>query len=651
MMHAGRSAATMHAKSRRRPLAQRPTPRTRSAARLSAKAIRELGAIRADVLESEKRFGEQLRDAHPAMRQSARNLVHYVALRSHDIRPLQEWLATVGLSSLGRTESHVVAGIDAVLRILCRMTAQESADTVPHSPAIGFGAGQSLLYAHTEALLGPRPPRRGVRVMVTMPREAASDYELVRELVAHGMDCMRINCAHDDAEVWAGMVANLQRAKKELRRECRVLMDLAGPKLRTGPIDPTTQIVKWKPRRDARGQVIAPARIWLTAAEQPRPAPGPADGCLRVPASWLRSVRRGDEIEFADLRGKSRRLELAASAPGGRWALARQGAYLNEGRGLAIELTGKRGRGTSARHALALPGAPSAAAHYITVKPGDTLVVTRAPVPGRAATYDRRGRQLSPATISCTLPEVFGDVRPRQRIWFDDGKIGGVVEAHVRPSFGCASPCPSRWREAARRQGDQPSRQQAAHAGTDGEGPRRPRLRRPACRSRRPVLRPHAGGRPAMQLQLERLGATRLGIVLKIETTTGFEHLPSLLLAAMRGDRVGVMIARGDLAVECGYERLAEVQEEMLWICEAAHVPVIWATQVLESLAKTGVPSRAEVTDAAMGERAECVMLNKGPHLIDAVRVLDDILRRMEAHQNKKRARLRRLRLSVLAGA
>jgi len=44
-------------------------------------------------------------------------------------------------------------------------------------------------------------------------------------------------------------------------------------------------------------------------------------------------------------------------------------------------------------------------------------------------------------------------------------------------------------------------------------------------------------------------------------------------------------------------------------------MPVIWATQVLETLAKTGLPSRAEITDAAMGERAECVMLNKGPHI------------------------------------
>jgi hypothetical protein len=47
-----------------------------------------------------------------------------------------------------------------------------------------------------------------------------------------------------------------------------------------------------------------------------------------------------------------------------------------------------------------------------------------------------------------------------------------------------------------------------------------------------------------------------------------------------------------------------------------------------------------------MGERAECVMLNKGPYILQAVRVLDDILRRMEKHQNKKRSMLRQLRLA-----
>ena len=135
---------------------------------------------------------------------------------------------------------------------------------------------------------------------------------------------------------------------------------------------------------------------------------------------------------------------------------------------------------------------------------------------------------------------------------------------------------------------------------------------------------------------LRRVGAQDLGLVLKIETAAAFVRLPEILLHAMRSPLVGVMIARGDLAVEAGYERLAEVQEEILWLCEAAHLPVIWATEVLDQLARTGKPSRAEVTDAAMSQRAECVMLNKGPHIDSAMIVLDDILRRMSRHQRKK---------------
>ena len=127
----------------------------------------------------------------------------------------------------------------------------------------------------------------------------------------------------------------------------------------------------------------------------------------------------------------------------------------------------------------------------------------------------------------------------------------------------------------------------------------------------------------ALQSRPAALNARSLGIVLKIETRTAFEALPGLLPAAMRSDVARVMIARGDLAVECGYERLAELQEEILCVAEAAHMPVIWATQVLERLAQTGMPTRAEISDAAMGERAECVMLSKGPHMVEAVRVLE----------------------------
>jgi pyruvate kinase len=132
-------------------------------------------------------------------------------------------------------------------------------------------------------------------------------------------------------------------------------------------------------------------------------------------------------------------------------------------------------------------------------------------------------------------------------------------------------------------------------------------------------------------------------IIAKIETSIAVNNLPELIIRAAGKQPFGVMIARGDLAVEIGYQRLAEIQEEILWLCEAAHVPVIWATQVLENLVKDGAPSRGEMTDAAMAERAECVMLNKGPFIAEAITILDDVLSRMEAHQMKKTPQLRAL--------
>jgi pyruvate kinase len=117
----------------------------------------------------------------------------------------------------------------------------------------------------------------------------------------------------------------------------------------------------------------------------------------------------------------------------------------------------------------------------------------------------------------------------------------------------------------------------------------------------------------------------------------------------MRRPVIAVMVARGDLGIEIGFERMAEIQEEILWLCEAAHVPVIWATQVLESLVKRGLPSRAEVTDAAMSGRAECVMLNKGPHILLALDFLSDVLARMEGHHSKKSSLMRKLSVAEMA--
>jgi pyruvate kinase len=169
---------------------------------------------------------------------------------------------------------------------------------------VDFARGKTLLHQHTAALLGSKPPKRAVRILVTMPSQAATNPSLIRDLLANGMNCMRINCAHDGPGAWAAMVAHLRAASAALRRECRILMDLAGPKLRTGSIAPEGQVLKWRSQRDLRGEVIRPAAIWLTARESPHAPPTPAEGVLQVPASWYESLVDGDRLVFEDLRGK-----------------------------------------------------------------------------------------------------------------------------------------------------------------------------------------------------------------------------------------------------------------------------------------------------------------------------------------------------------
>ena len=145
---------------------------------------------------------------------------------------------------------------------------------------------------------------------------------------------------------------------------------------------------------------------------------------------------------------------------------------------------------------------------------------------------------------------------------------------------------------------------------------------------------------------LEKNGCKNIGIVLKIENNEAFENLPLVLLEAMKWPSVGVMIARGDLSIDIGLERIAEVQDQILWLCEAAHIPVIWANDVLDTLAKSGQATRSEVTDAAKSSRAECVLLNSGPHIVKTVEMLGNILVRMNNHTSKKKSIMRSLKVA-----
>ena len=150
----------------------------------------------------------------------------------------------------------------------------------------------------------------------------------------------------------------------------------------------------------------------------------------------------------------------------------------------------------------------------------------------------------------------------------------------------------------------------------------------------------------ALQMALNKLTTNPPHLIIKVETPEAVNNLPDLLLYGMQQQVFGVMIARGDLAVEIGFERMGEIQEQILWICEAAHVPVIWATQVLENLNKSGIATRSEITDAAHAAMAECVMINKGDHTIKVIETLRNILLRVGEHHIKKRFTFRPLSIA-----
>ncbi|TPE44088.1 pyruvate kinase [Pontibacter mangrovi] len=599
--------------------------------------IKQLDQLHQDAVALEQKFAPAVEAVHPKYKKSAKNLLHYLALRQHDIRQLQEKLAQLGLSSLGRAEGHVLASLQAVREHLCRLA---ECPPSPQQLAVSFFENRELLAAHNEALLGPEPAKRSTRIMVTLPAEAADQYELLPRLLKAGMDCARINCAHGTEEEWLRMVQHIRKAEKETGVRCKIGMDLLGPKLRTGPLKEGPKLTVIHPVQDSMGQTIEASKVWLASSAVPPPAD--ADAWLPVDDAWQAQLQEGDRLYFRDTRNRKRSLTVTRREAKGVLAHLLKTSYIKTG--TELRLKGRNSTNPSARvgdlKALELP---------IILRKDSFLVLTREPIPGEPATYDAQGHITQPAHISCTLPEAFTQTKAGQPILFNDGKVEGVLEdvtperllvkityasddgSKLRADQGINLPDSKIMLADLTEKDRQDLKFVAKHADIVNLS-----------------FVNHANTIEALLEELRQLKADHLGIMLKIETKQGFRNLPLLLLTVMKRYPAGIMIARGDLAIECGWQRLAEVQEEILWLCEAAHMPAVWATQVLETLAKKGRPSRAEITDAAMAQRADCVMLNKGPHVVQAIEMLHDILVRMQEHQHKKTSMLRMLHISDL---
>jgi pyruvate kinase len=438
-------------------------------------------------------------------RDCARNLAAYLAIRNHDLSQIQEQLVTLGLSTLGRCEGHVMASLDAVSEAARRICGQ-APGSFP-SPELFTEPSRKLL-ERSRNLFGQTG--QGRAIMVTMPSDAAGDGNWVEELVAAGMDCARINCAHDGPDEWSAIASHVRKASKKLGRACSVLMDMPGPKCRIEMLYPE------KPPRLTLGAMLRLTRSPGRVKED-------------IPSF---SVTFSDAIDKLAVGNR-------VSIDDGK---IRCSVIRVEGEDRILNVIGAREKGEKLR-----------------VEKGVNFPGVQLGLPA----LSDEDRAALPLILRHADILGFSFVQRVRDLDDLDAAIRAIDPARV------AFP-----------------------------------------------------------------------LILKIETPEAIANLPKLLVRAAGSRPTGVMIARGDLAVELGNLRLAEMQEEMLWLCEAARVPVVWATQVLEDLVKDGLPSRAETTDAAMAQRAECVMLNKGAHVKEAISFLKEISTRMARHQDKKSARL-----------
>lgn len=574
----------------------------------------------------EKNYQEELSMVHHIYKRSAQNLVHYLALRSFEIDKLDDDLAKLGLPLLSSSESHIMRSVLDLKRLVNSLL---GVVTSVSSHTVSIVRGEKLLKKNTKLLFGYKSKKRRTRIMVTQPNTAAEDLDFVRKLLARGMNCARINCAHDDPEVWHKIIQNIRQAGKLERKKCSIAMDLGGPKLRTGPMVPGPKVVHIRPERDDLGRVKNLAKVWIAAPDVPPPAETEYQAFIPLEFQILSRMKRGNMLKFVDSRGKNCKIRIEKKDGNGWWGTSSDSAYLESGTDLILEKEKQSGKITH-RVGELLPKE-----QFITLNIGDRLRLHKDQVDGENAKYNDEGSLVEMAHISCSLPEIFQYVKEGEPIYFDDGKIEGIAErATAEEIIVKITQAKDRGGKLKSDKGINLPQSDLKISGlTDKDrediqfvAEHADAVNFSFVNTREDVL--------DLYEELKNLSA-EIGVILKIETQKGFSNLPSILLAAMQSYPVGVMTARGDLAIETGWKNFPSIQQEIMRICSAAHIPNVWATQVLESLAKKGTPSRAEITDAAQAQQAECVMLNKGHYIHKAVKMLDKILRRMERFQRK----------------
>ncbi|MFZ3587722.1 pyruvate kinase [Bacillus sp. DJP31] len=381
------------------------------------------------------------------------------------------------------------------------LSCKEGFSEVGRQPFIHPQMAEQVLLENSSKLFGAKGTH--TPIMVTLDKKMLARQEVFYHLIKNGMNVARIKCAHDDQGTWEQFIFEIREAGERLQKDCKIYVDLSGPKLRVGEFANPTN--------------------------------------LRI------SLRKGNKLR-----------------------LYKDSNYLGHAK-----------------------------------------------------------NDLQPASVGVNLPKALSNVKQGDRIFMDDGKLAGVI-TEVNREYVEMVVISSSLKSYKLKEG------KGINLPDSLLYLSLPSLTRKDLQDLRFIVNyadilgvsfiHHPQDLRRVKQELAQLTDRKIPIVAKIETKHAVQNLASILVEGLEFDVFGIMIARGDLAVEVGFDKLAIVQESILNLSHAAHIPVIWATQVLDNLAKTGIPTRAEISDVAVGSQAQCLMLNKGPFIEEAVGMLSSVL-------------------------
>lgn len=576
---------------------------------------------------------------HPRA-QSILNLNQYMLLRKKDHTPLQEKLFILSLSSLGRSFAHVAASVDTLYDQLSSSLGREqiSEELMAQFHHLTIAEAMTIASRNSKALFGGKSSsklsKQFTAVMVTLPSNAAeNDGVLIQQLCEAGVNVFRINTAHDDRSVWSAMadVINAINITREPTNKVKIFVDLAGPKIRTGEIqDVSIPIVIGEHKRE--NEVLIYNTDVVTCGERTDALimeTFPAQ--LAVDKKFFKHLSVDVPVKIVDVNNKKATITLRE-------------IHTEYARGVIdkkvrVDKKTKLKSGSHEGKLLNIVAQKDPIRLFID----DLLVITENEMLGQSAVCDDNGDVITPAIISCSLKGALKLLKVGEKVFIDDGKIGLIVVENHGDSIVCkvviGKASGTLLKEEKGINFPDTYIQEPALTSTDSNNALdvlefADSLSLSFCQCAQDVR--------DLQSLLDANQRHDIGIVVKIETRQAIENMHEILQQLLESEKSGVMIARGDLAIEVGFENMAYIQEALLDICDAAHLPVIWATQVLESKMKNNLPSRAEVTDAAMAGRAECVMLNKGAFAIDTISVLMQILDDMHKVSKKNRQLLKK---------